>query len=243
VSLPQPTAGGAPSLRRGVLAACLVLAVAPLSACAAGNDAASLQIRPDNAATTVGDIEIQNAVVIVAEGANAPASVSATVFNNGTEDQTLDAIALDGNYTFKLGTAGGKGGGPVTVPAGGQVLLGGKGNASATINDFASADNVELGDYAKVTFRLSETGDVALNAHVVPAEGYYGAYAPTPQADASTLPVNPSQSAAAEEGKPSAAPAPGASESPAAEASGEARHSPASPNATSGPTESAPAGH
>lgn len=223
------------SLRRGVLAASLVLAVAPLSACAAGNDAATLQVRPDNAATSVGDIEIQNALVIVAEGEGAPASVSATVVNNGTEDETLSAVALDGAGAFNLDGAEGEGGSTVTVPAGGSVLLGGEGNPSATLADFASADDVALGDFAKVTFELSETGEVSLEAHVVPATGHYTPFAPTPQATES---AEADAEADADAAKPSGSATPSGAASEAAAGA----DTPASPNATQGATESPAAG-
>ncbi|MET9802952.1 DUF461 domain-containing protein [Streptomyces sp. NPDC006368] len=166
------------SLRRGVLAAsAIVFSIASLSACGAGNDAQTLQIRPDNAATTVGDIRIQNAAVITQEkpGGEGPAVVSAMIFNNGNKAQTLEGIQLPGSdATVKLSPA--KGSGPITVPANGSVLLGGEGNPSAFIEKGAAAGN---GDVREVVFQLSETGDVKLGALVHPASGYYAGYGPS----------------------------------------------------------------
>ncbi|MCX4511687.1 DUF461 domain-containing protein [Streptomyces sp. NBC_01619] len=167
------------SLRRGVLAAtALAISIAPLSACAAGNDAQTLGVKPDNAATTVGDIQIQNATVITQPELNAqgPAVVSATLFNNGQQQQTLDSITLPGSNTVvKLAPATGSG--PITIPALGSVVLGGKGNASALIDNSKEAG--KSGEAQKIVFRFSETGDVPIEAFVVPAAGFYHDYGPT----------------------------------------------------------------
>ncbi|MFI8325880.1 DUF461 domain-containing protein [Streptomyces sp. NPDC085529] len=167
------------SLRRGALAAtAIVFSIAALSACGAGNDAQTLGVRPDNAAVTVDDVKIQNALVITqpTPGAKGPAVVSATVFNNGRAPQTLESISLPGsNAAVVLKSA--KGSGPVVVPAGGSVVIGGAGNASATIeNGHEAAKN---GNAQKVTFKLSETGDVSLEAFVVPSTSYFKEFGPS----------------------------------------------------------------
>ncbi|WP_309050134.1 DUF461 domain-containing protein [Streptomyces sp.] len=167
------------SLRRGALAAtAIVFSIAALSACGAGNDAQTLGVRPDNAAVSVDDVKIQNAVVITqpTPGVKGPAVVSATVFNNGRQAQTLDAITLPGTTaTVKLKPA--EGTGPVTVPAGGSVVIGGEGNATAVIENGTEA--AENGDAQKVVFKLSKTGDVALEAFVVRGSGYYKGFGPS----------------------------------------------------------------
>jgi hypothetical protein len=167
------------SLRRGALAAtAIVFSIAALSACGAGNDAQTLGVRPDNAAVSVDDVKIQNAVVITqpTPGVKGPAVVSATVFNNGRQAQTLDAITLPGTTaTVKLKPA--EGTGPVTVPAGGSVVIGGEGNATAVIENGTEA--ARDGDAQKVVFKLSRTGDVALEAFVVRGTGYYKGFGPS----------------------------------------------------------------
>ncbi|MFF9344316.1 MULTISPECIES: DUF461 domain-containing protein [unclassified Streptomyces] len=180
------------SLRRGALAAtAIVFSIAALSACGAGNDAQTLGVRPDNAAVTVDDVKIQNALVITqpTPGAKGPAVVSATVFNNGRAPQTLESISLPGsNAAVVLKSA--KGSGPVVVPAGGSVVIGGEGNATATIeNGHEAAEN---GDAQKVVFKLSETGDVALSAFVVPSTSYFKDFGP------SEVPLPPSASPTAD---------------------------------------------
>ncbi|RZB18159.1 DUF461 domain-containing protein [Streptomyces sp. F001] len=177
------------SLRRGALAAsAIAFSIASLAACGAGNNAQTLEIKPDNAATSVGDIKIQNAVVITQPDpeATGPAVISATVFNSGRTAQTLDSITVDGAGTAKISPASGTG--TLSVPAGGSVVIGGKNNASAVLS---SAEGLTDGNAQKVTFSFSQTGAVSLRAFVVPAEGYFSSWGPTevpaaPGASAST---------------------------------------------------------
>jgi len=190
------------SLRRGALAAAAIaFSIAPLSACAAGNNAQTLEVKPDNAATSVGAIKLQNVVVITQPDAEAegPAVISATVFNTGTTPQTLDSVSVAGGGTAEITPAKGKG--RLTVPAGGSVVLGGAGNASAALNDLTAA--VKSGNAQKVTFTFSETGDVSLRAFVVPAESYFTKWGPT------AIPSAPETSA-----KPTGSPAGSGSPTP-----------------------------
>ncbi|MFG2831033.1 DUF461 domain-containing protein [Streptomyces sp. NPDC048434] len=207
------------SLRRGVLAATVLsLSIATLSACGAGNDAQTLQVEPDNAATSVGDIKLQNVTVITQPDVNAkgPAVVAATVFNNGAKDQKLTAISVDGTgQSAKLSPVGG-GSGAVSVPAGGSVVLGGKGNASAVLASGREA--VKDGNVQPLTFTFSATGKVKTSAYVVPAKNYFQGYGPSqlPQPSGSASPsgsAKPSQS-----GKPSESAGPSGSGTPSASA-------------------------
>ncbi|MFC9031748.1 DUF461 domain-containing protein [Streptomyces arboris] len=210
------------SLRHGALAAtAIAFSIVSLSACAAGNNAETLKVRPDNAATSVGTIKVQNANVITqgepeAEG---PAVVAATLFNDGTEDEVLESITLPGtDVQVKLQPA--KGTGPVEIPAGGRVILGGKGNASAVIEGGREA--AQDGNVQQVVFKLSRTGDVALGANVVPATGYYKDFGPSaaPEAPAATPNATPeaggSETPEAPAGETPESPAAGTPESPAA---------------------------
>ncbi|MFC3573178.1 DUF461 domain-containing protein [Streptomyces yaanensis] len=165
------------SLRRGALAAAAIASsIASLAACGAGNNSQTLEIKPDNAATSVGDIKIQNALVITQpDQASGPAVISATVFNTGRTAQTLDSVSVEGDGTAALSPA--KGQGKLTVPAGGSVVIGGKDNASAVLNDLGSG--VQDGNAQKVTFTFSKTGDVSLRAFVVPAESYFDKWGPS----------------------------------------------------------------
>ncbi|MFJ3950002.1 copper chaperone PCu(A)C [Streptomyces sp. Je 1-4] len=212
------------SLRRGVLAATVLsLSIATLSACGAGNDAQTLEVKPDNAATSVGDIKIQNANVITQPEVDAkgPAVISATVFNSGAKDQKLTAISVDGTgQTAKLSPAD-RGSGPITVPAGGSVVIGGAGNPSAVLASGREA--VQDGNAQPLTFKLSSTGQVKISAFVVPAKNYFEGYGPSKVPSASGSP-SPSGT-----GKPSE---PGSKPSDSA-----------SPSGTAKPAEGAHAGH
>ncbi|MFH8452700.1 DUF461 domain-containing protein [Streptomyces fungicidicus] len=190
------------SLRRGALAAAAIaFSLASLSACAAGNNAQTLQIQPDNAATTVGDIKVQNAVVITQPDleSTGPAVVSATLFNEGRTDQTLESVTIPG--TGKSAELKPADGGSLTVPAGGSLILGGEGNAAATLP--SSREAVQDGNAQKVTFTFSKTGDVSLRAFVFPAERFFEKWGP------SDVPTAPGAEQSEE-------PSEGASEEPAA---------------------------
>jgi copper(I)-binding protein len=191
------------SLRRGALAAALALSLAPLAACAAGNDAQTLQVKPDNAATTVGPIEIQNAVVLTKSGGKGPVSVSARVFNNGSGNQSLQSVTVGSKQAQISAQDGGQ---TITVPAHGSVLLGGKGNPSVTVPDTSLA--LRDGDYQDVTFTFSRTGEVTVRAYVEPARGYYASYGPSesgsPSASASTSPSATTSSSSKAPGSASA---------------------------------------
>ncbi|MBC9728910.1 DUF461 domain-containing protein [Streptomyces sp. TRM68367] len=166
------------SLRRGALAAAVIaVSIASLAACGAGNNAQTLEIQPDHAATAVGDIKIQNAVVVTQPDreSTGPAVVAATLFNTGRSDQRLESITLPGTgRTAKLAPAKG---GSLTVPAGGSLILGGKDNASATLA--SSREALQDGNAQRVTFTFSKTGEVSLRAFVVPARSYFSSWGPS----------------------------------------------------------------
>ncbi|MFF2847087.1 DUF461 domain-containing protein [Streptomyces sp. NPDC058001] len=204
------------SLRRGTLAATvLAFSVASLAACGAGTNAQTLQVKPDNAATSVGDIQIQNATIITQPDpkATGPAVVSATVFNHGTSDQTLDSITVTGTGKAALKPATGSG--PLTVPAGGSVVIGGKGNASAVLA--SGRESVQNGNAQPVTFTFSKTGDVKLESFVVPASGYFSGWGPSelpsPSASPSTSPSTSPGTSTSSPGAPGSTPSGSPSES------------------------------
>ncbi|GLW49758.1 lipoprotein [Streptomyces sp. NBRC 14336] len=202
------------SLRRGVrAAAAITFSLLPLAACAAGNDAQTLQIKPDNAATTVGDIKIQNALVITQpdQDAAGPAVVSATLFNNSTKAQKLESVTVEGaSGPAELKAAKGK---SLTIPAGGSLILGGADNAAAVLT--TAPQEVADGNAQKVTFTFSETGEVSLRAFVVPAEGYFTGWGP------SEVPTAPEKTASP-------------TDEPTGEASGEATGEPGDEETTEG---------
>ncbi|ELP64424.1 DUF461 domain-containing protein [Streptomyces turgidiscabies] len=206
------------SLRRGALAAsALAFSVATLAGCAAGNNAQTLEVKPDNAAMTVGDIKLQNVVVITPSEleSTGPAAVSATVFNTGKTAQTLESITVPG--TGKTAELKAAKGGSLSIPAHGSLVIGGENNASAVLPN--SREAVQDGNAQKVTFTFSKTGDVSLRAFVVPASGYYSSWGPTA---APETPADTASPSASPSGEPAASGSPspsGDAGSPAAGAS------------------------
>ncbi|MFF4957528.1 DUF461 domain-containing protein [Streptomyces sp. NPDC001222] len=211
------------SLRRGALAAAAIaFSIASLAACGAGNDSQTLEIKPDNAATSVGVIKVQNALVITQPDpkATGPAVISATVFNSGSTDQTLDSISVDGDGTAVLSPA--KGSGKLTVPAGGSLVIGGKGNASAVLDNVGAS--VKNGNAQKITFSFSQTGDVSLSAFVVPAESYFTKWGPS-NIPTPTTTASPTVTTGAKPSKPATgSPAAGSSGKPGHKESGKPGH-------------------
>ncbi|WP_406437326.1 DUF461 domain-containing protein [Streptomyces sp. NBC_00631] len=191
------------SLRRGALAAsAIAFSVAALAACGAGNDSQTLEIKPDNAATSVGDIKVQNATVITQPDltSTGPAVISATIFNTGTEPETLQSIVVAGTgKTAELHATKSQ---PLTIQGGGRLILGGKDNASAVLA--SSREAVSDGNAQKITFTFSKTGDVSLRAFVVPAENYFTGWGPSavPSASPSTSTTPAAGSTASGSAKP-----------------------------------------
>jgi hypothetical protein len=218
VSHVQPPAGGAAGLRRGVLAAAVALSIAPLAACAAGNNAQTLEVKPNTAATSVGPIEIQNALVITPKAHSSSEIVSAKIFNNGNAKQTLQGISVGSamaNLTDRDGSQ------TITVPAHGSVLIGGKGNASAVLNGASGAKD---GAFQKTVFVFSETGKVSVLANVQPSRGYYTKFGPTAQPSPTSSPsASPSGTKTGKSGgAASSSASPGSSTSPSGAASASA---------------------
>ncbi|MFF7868896.1 DUF461 domain-containing protein [Streptomyces qaidamensis] len=218
------------SLRRGALAAVVTaFSIASLAACGAGSNAQTLEIKPDNAATSVGDIKIQNAVVITQPDleSTGPAAISATFFNSGRTAETLESITLPGTgKTAQLKPAKG---GSLSIPPGGSLILGGQNNATAMLP--SSREAVQDGNAQKVTFTFSKTGAVSLRAFVVPAEHYFKEWGPT------EVPAAPGASSSPS-GSPSGSPAEGESGAPESPAGGE---TPGGHGASGTPTDAASA--
>ncbi|MFF3322209.1 DUF461 domain-containing protein [Streptomyces sp. NPDC002889] len=166
------------SLRRGALVgAAVVFSIASLSACGAGTHAQTLEVKPDNPETAIDSLKLQNGTVITQpeRDAEGPAAVAVTVFNNGVKPQTLESITLSSGAKAKLSPATGSG--PITVPALGRVVFGGKGNASAIVEN--GNQSVKVGGFEDVVFRFSETGDVKMQVLVLPARFYFTGFGPS----------------------------------------------------------------
>ncbi|MYQ45051.1 DUF461 domain-containing protein [Streptomyces sp. SID4985] len=229
------------SLRRGALAAsAIAFPLAMLAACGAGNDAQTLEIRPDNAATSVGTIKVQNALVITQPDAKAtgPLAISATLFNSGTKAQTLQSITVPGaNDSVELKAAKGQ---SLSVPAHGSLVIGGKDNASAMLA--SGGEIVRNGNAQKVTFTFSQTGAVSLRAFVVPATSYFTKWGPSEIPSAPAATSSPSATASSSASAPAAG-EPGAGASTSAKPDDKTSGAPAEGATPSDSASQSAAGH
>ncbi|MGW3076981.1 MULTISPECIES: DUF461 domain-containing protein [unclassified Kitasatospora] len=173
------------SLRRGSIAAIAAIAIASLSSCAAGNTPDTLQIKPDNAAATIGThLRLNNIVVVTGQGAvgdhTGPANVVVNIANTADTPAELQSVTVGGAATTFADAAGAPLSG-IVVPAGGAVAIGGQGNPTAT----ASSATVHVGGFAPTVFTFKDGQKVEAQAAVSPDSGEHGhglyqGYGPTP---------------------------------------------------------------
>ncbi|MEU3568926.1 DUF461 domain-containing protein [Kitasatospora sp. NPDC036755] len=173
------------SLRRGSIAAIAAIAIASLSSCAAGNTPDTLQIKPDNAAATLGtNLRLNNIVVVTAEGASGdhtgPANVVVNIANTATTPAELQSVTV-GGAAATFADAAGAPLSEIVVPAGGSVVIGGQGNPSAT----AASATVHVGGFAPTVFTFKDGQKVEAQAAVSPDSGEHGrglyqGFGPTP---------------------------------------------------------------
>ncbi|MGW0879749.1 DUF461 domain-containing protein [Streptomyces sp. NPDC002671] len=219
------------SLRRGALAAsAIVFSIASLAACGAGSDSQTLEIKPDNAAVSIGNIKIQNALVITQPDlkSTGPAVISATIFNSGKDPETLQSISV-GSTSAELKAAKGQ---SLSIPAHGSLIIGGQGNASAVLASGREA--VQDGNVQKVTFTLSTSGAVNLQAFVVPATSYFSKWGP------SNIPSAPASASAT--ATASATGAPGATASASGKPAKNGKNSPSATASDKAGTGAVPSG-
>ncbi|MFJ7912201.1 DUF461 domain-containing protein [Kitasatospora sp. NPDC096204] len=173
------------SLRRGSIAAIAAIAIASLSSCAAGNTPDTLQIKPDNAAATVGThLRLNNIVVVTGQGAvgdhTGPANVVVNIANTADIPAELQSVTVGGAAATFSDAAGAPLSG-IVVPAGGAVAIGGQGNPTAT----AASATVQVGGFAPTVFTFKDGQKVEAQAAVSPDSGEHGnglyqGYGPTP---------------------------------------------------------------
>ncbi|OKJ16994.1 hypothetical protein [Kitasatospora sp. CB01950] len=211
------------SLRRGAAAALVLAAIVPLSACAAGNDADTLQIKPDNAATSIDNSVKLNNIVVVAPAGSAgeysgPASVTANIANTAPKDDLVLTGIKVGGTAAQLTDENGAPVSQIVIHAGESVLLGGKGGAA---NAQVPSAKLSVGGYSPTTFTFEKAGDVSANANVQPAVGYYEGFGP--QVKTSPSPAT-SPSAPASPGTGTGTGASGSPSAPAGSSSAPAAH-------------------
>ncbi|OIV37773.1 hypothetical protein BIV57_09390 [Mangrovactinospora gilvigrisea] len=166
-SLPAST-----SLRRAGAAAALVIAAAvSASACGAGSDAATSQVRPDNATADLNGIHVANIQLVVDQNVPGKVAVTGSIVNGSKSADTLTGISISGASGAPVKLSGGS----IATPKQQLVRIGGKGNPSA----IATTDTVTEGDFEKVTFTFQNAGSVSLNAGTKYATGGLAGEGPT----------------------------------------------------------------
>ncbi|MER6303591.1 DUF461 domain-containing protein [Kitasatospora sp. NPDC001539] len=231
------------SLRRGSIAAIAAIAIASLSSCAAGNTPDTLQIKPDNAAATVGtNLRLNNIVLVTGAGTSTdytgPVNVVVNISNTATTPAELQSIAV-GTSSATFADAAGAPLSSIVIPAGGSVSVGGQGNPSATV----PAASVRVGGFATTTFTFKDGQKVDAQAAVSPdsgpgGRGLYNGYGPTPSATTSKSATPASPGATTPAATPSAgATTPAAPGTPSAGATTAA----ATPSGAAGAPTTAPA--
>ncbi|MFF3597534.1 DUF461 domain-containing protein [Kitasatospora indigofera] len=220
------------SLRRGSLAAIAAIAIASLSACAAGNNAETLEVKPDNTSVTLGtDLRLNNIVVVTGDETSGehtgPANVTVNISNTGAEPAKLESISVEGGGTATLTDPSGAPLKELIIKPGDAVLLGGPGQPTARL---ASA-TLQVGGFVPTTFAFEKAGQVQAEAAVYANFGYYKGFGPTPTPSA---PASPAAGTAS----PAAAPSPTASPTAGATASPTAGAKPTGPAASGSPTAS-----
>lgn len=198
------------SIRRGAVAATLVLALAPLAAaCSSGTDAATTQLKPDSANTQLGTLKVQNLSLVTGDAGTGLVSLGGAIVNEGDKPETLTQVMLAG-ATGPAELKSKEGAGSITVPAGGAVYLTGEKDGPAVTFKNVAAD-VTPGRYVDVTLRFSTVGETKLGVAVHPPEGYYKGLKPTaPKPAAPSAPATPPATATPAGSAPAAPPASGA---------------------------------
>ncbi|MFI6446342.1 DUF461 domain-containing protein [Kitasatospora sp. NPDC050543] len=225
------------SLRRGSIAAIAALAIASLSACAAGNSAETLEVKPDTASATVGnDLRLNNIVVVTGDESSGkhtgPANLTVNISNTGALPAILQSVTVDaGTATFA--DASGAPTASIVIPPNGAVAIGGAGNPTARI---ASA-TLEVGGFVPTTFAFDSGAKAEADANVYPNKGYFAGYGPAGAARPATpaTPASPAAATPAVPAAPTGPAAPGATTAPAT--------APAAGAATAAATSTTAAGH
>ena len=171
------------SLRRGAVAA-LILATAPiLAACSAGSGAATLQVKPNVAATSIGKtLKLNGISLIAATDGTSAANITTNIANGNTAPETLESVSVDGTPAVLSG--------PAVIPAGGSLLLSGPGEVTAR----AASISERPGQNATVTFTFANAGSVTVQALVNAGTGQYAPYAPSTAPTVPATPAAPSPS-------------------------------------------------
>jgi hypothetical protein len=196
------------TLRRGAVAA-VIVAIAPvLAACSAGSSAATLEVKPNSAATSLNNGALKlNGVEIVADAnGNAPANVVGNIANNEQQQEALVSVTVGGTAATLSG--------PGTIDSKSSLQLAGPNGGPGTIQATVPTLSQPAGANVPVTFVFANAGSVTVLAQIQAGAGQYAPYAPatptpSPTETPSSLPPSPNGS-----GSPTAGASPASAHKP-----------------------------
>ncbi len=221
---PSTTRRSIPSRRSraGLAVAAVLAAVTPLAAgCGAGFNTASLEVKPNAGAGTVGAVKVNNVWVIV-DPATGNAEVIGGVANTGSAELGWPTVQVDGSSAQIMPTSnGGSAAAASGIGAGQAVNFGEPGAPQIELPN----SKLTPGGLTHVTFGFGSVGTVKITAQIQSNTGLFADYDP----DAAV--ASPSSS-------PSASASAGASASASVSASASASAS-ASESASASPSASA----
>jgi hypothetical protein len=153
--------------RLAILAAAVASTAALTAGCAAGQSAATLQIKPNMAAGQTNAIQAQNVVVVVDPETGA-AQLTGTVINNGVDEDQLTSVTVGGQQIPLRSTVNVAGKSALNLAAenGPKLLLGKKSGLTPGVD-------------AEVDLTFATSGTIALSAQSEPNTGTYAQFQPS----------------------------------------------------------------
>jgi hypothetical protein len=137
------------------------------SGCAAGQNAATLQVKPDYAAGQANLMMAQDIVVVV-DPTTGAAQLTGTVYNGGTDSDQLTSVTI-GGHQVPLAL-------PVAVDGKSSVNLAKTGGPQFVI---AKQSGLTPGIDSSVDLSFASAGSIQLTAQVEANSGIYGAFQPS----------------------------------------------------------------
>lgn len=238
---PSTTRRSAPSRRgrAGLATAAVLLTVAPLAtACGAGFNSASTQVKPNSGSGSTGALKVNNVWVVV-DPSSGNAEVIGAVANSGSTDVSWPDVQVDGAPARIVpASASGAAGGSSSSSSAGSVSAGSVSAATSSATGIPAGESVQfgqpgqpqvelpgsaltVGQLTQVTFSFGGSGSVTVTAQIQSNTGAFAEYNPNPASPSPSPSASVSASA-------SATTSPGASAGAASSASASASASPSS---------------
>lgn len=155
--------------RLALIASTTAVAAALLTGCAAGGDAATLQVAPNHAAGRAGGVLAQNIVVVVDPETGA-AQLTGTVVNNGADRDQITAVTVAGQtipLTF-----------PLSIASRAALNLAADNGPKLVVSAKAKA-GITAGMNSAVDLTFLTGGDLKLSAATLANTGDYSGYQPS----------------------------------------------------------------